>query len=188
MTPDSPPAPKPKSGLSIIARILLVVLAVAGFGYRGWIAYRAFRPDHSHLVIVPPDGWKERPDSSKDPSEYSILAKDPLEAMCLLKRWKIHSAPSDFPRLVERIASAFSPKVRDQLASEHHEIASFTGPHCEGSYTIFAMKSSPLDQKHQRLAVLFLLSADGSEWSGNFNGTPENWAKALEMLKGIRKE
>jgi len=175
--------------MPIIARILLVVLAVAVTGYRSWVAYRAFRPDHSHLVIVPPDGWKTRSDSSKDPSAYILAANDAMEAMCTLSRWKARTGPSDFPKYVDEMASGYVLKVKDQLASEHYDVVPFTGPHCQGSYAVISMKSLPwVDKTLERCAAFFLVSVDGSEWSGHFTGTPENWAKALEMLKGIRKE
>jgi hypothetical protein len=173
-----------------VLRILLIVLAIGAVGYKAWRVFRKSHPDTGGLVMVPPDGWTVQADSSKNVSTYAIESKNPMEAMGALRRWKAHDKPADFPTHVGSMGLDFIKQARNQLASERFETVAFAGPHCEGTYAVLSLlpgKSSD-GKALERREVFFLLSAEGSEWNGHFSGTPENWTKALELLKSIRKE
>lgn len=57
----------------------------------------------------------------------------------------------------------------------------FAGENCQGSYATF-------ENGTNRLLVIFMMTSDGTLWSGRFAGTSNGWDKALILLKSFKRD
>jgi len=131
-----------------------------------------------------PAGWKFEYDNTKGIDFYSAMPQPEGSGVLMFSRWPPPSKPEDIPALVRQIADGFLENAKKSpgvaLTSEKYDLKQFVGDHCQGNYAVFQLRNAGVQ-------AMFMMSVNGQTWSGQFTGTPDDWQKALELLKTIKE-
>ena len=104
---------------------------------------------------------------------YTVTARAPGGGLLILSRWPPPSRHEDIPNLVRQLADGFLKEAKKssefRLGSEEYRFGQFVGQHSQGSYATFQVATS---SGTNTLQVMFMMSAGGSIWNGQFRAYP----------------
>ena len=141
------------------------------------------------LDVPVPAGWKMEYQGTDGLDFYSVVPQPAGSGLLMFYKWPPRTKPEEIPALVRNLAGDYVDAVKKGsavLAGDKREVEGFAGAHCKGSYVVFRFKGE--DAGGPPMHAIFMMSADGLIWNGQFTGKPDDWAEALKLLNAIKKK
>ncbi len=140
------------------------------------------------LSFQSPARWKVEHQTPGGLHFYTVTAGTADGGLLMFSQWPPPSRPEEIPGLVQKLADGFLNKAKQSseftLVTQEYRVEQFTGPQCQGSYAVFQISSSGTNV----LQAMFMMSVDGTVWSGQFTGPSNAWIQAIGVLKSVKKD
>jgi hypothetical protein len=148
----------------------------------------AFASEGGPLKTSLPDGWKLECTETNGFDFYKATPKEAGDAYLLFYKCSVSMSPGDIPAALrdwaDRILKKSEGHKEITVVSKKYELVAFGGEQCKGTYVDLKIVSNT--SKVRFLDVIFMMTINGQIWNGQFQGTTEQWAQALGLLKSIK--
>jgi hypothetical protein len=136
------------------------------------------------LAVEAPASWEVKYKGDKGIQFYTVIRKDGDTALLMFSRSPVSGNVAQIPEQIETLAKGFvsqAAKSNDfKLESTEYKIEKIEGEHFSGRFVQFAVKGGIVQ-------TMFMIGDSEGIWNGQFTGTKERWAEALEILKKLKK-
>ena len=148
----------------------------------------AFASESGPLKTSLPDGWKLEYTETNGFDFYMATPREVGDAVLFFNKCPVTMSPKDIPATLRKMADDISKKSEGYKeitgVSKKYELVAFGGEQCKGTYVDLKIISNTNKVRH--LHIIFMMTVNGQIWAGHFQGTTEQWAQALGLLKSIR--
>lgn len=136
------------------------------------------------LAVETPQGWKVEFKGDERLQFYTVTRKEGDMALLMFSRSPVPGNVAQIPERVEALAKGFVTTAKESkdftLEKEEYVLEKIEGEAFSGQFVVFQIKGGILQ-------AMFMVGDEGGIWSGQFTGTKERWAEALEILKKLKK-
>lgn len=134
------------------------------------------------IVDVPPQ-WTVEFKGDKGIQFFTVTRTEAEPALLMFSRWPAPGNKDQIPNLVDSLGKRFlehakaNPKIK--LESEDYITGEIKGTVFSGKYASFTIFNGLLQ-------TMFMISDGDGIWNGQFTGSKERWAEALEILRKLK--
>ncbi len=148
----------------------------------------AFASEGGPLKTSLPDGWKLEYTETNGFDFYIATPKEAGDAVLFFNMCPATMSPGDIPAALRKMADDILKKSEGYKeiteVSKKYELVAFGGEKCKGTYVDLKIISNTSKVRH--LDIIFMMTINSQIWAGHFQGTTEQWAQALGLLKSIK--
>jgi hypothetical protein len=150
----------------------------------------AFASEGSPLKTSLPDGWKLEYTETNGFDFYKATPKEAGDAVLFFTKGPVSMSSGDIPAALRKMVDDVLNKSKEHkeftYVSKKYEVVAFAGEQCKGSYVVLKFISNTRTNSFVETSSLFMITINGQIWVGHFQGTTEQWAQALGLLKSIK--
>lgn len=136
------------------------------------------------LAVEVPATWELKYKGEKRMQFYTATRKDGDSALLMFSRSPVPGNVAEIPEQIDELAKGFVSLVEKnkdlKLESTKYTVEKIEGVLFSGSFVQFSIKGGIVQ-------TMFMIGDNEGIWTGQFTGTKERWAEALEILKKLKK-
>lgn len=135
------------------------------------------------LIVDVPDTWKVEFKGDQGIQFYSVTRKEGDTALLMFSRSPVYGNVSQIPEQIQVLANGFIAEAKGQeglkLKRTDFKIGEIKGAAFSGKFVEFEVEGG-FSQ------IMFMIGDNEGIWNGQFTGTKERWAEALQILKKLK--
>lgn len=136
------------------------------------------------LVVQTPANWEVTYKGDNGVQFYSVIRKEVEPALLMFSRWPAPGNKDQIPSLIDTLANGFINEMKKheeiKLESLDYKKEKIEGDSYSGEFALFTVQNGMVQ-------TMFMISDGDGIWNGQFTGSKERWAEALDILKKLKK-